>query len=296
MVSAHAQDTVATTLHELRGKLPPSESRVARILLDGYPVAGIGTLAELAERARVSGPTVLRLVNRLGFTAFGDFQRVLRAEVEARLATTASSIPAEPPAPDEHLVSTLLHEVAESISADARSVVSSEIDEVVELLAMRSRYVATMGGWLTQVFAQYFFTQLQLMRPRCRCVGSSVSSGSSELADLGRRDTLVVFDSRPYAIATEQLCTWVRRRGVRIVLFTDAWLSPVSKQASHVLVARSASASAFDSYAPMFALVEAILAAAATQLGESARRRMAQAEALLEGWTWQPDDLGNERR
>jgi DNA-binding MurR/RpiR family transcriptional regulator len=296
MLSDHSKDTVATALHALGATLPPGERRVARVLLDGYPVVGIGTLAELAERAKVSSPTVLRLVNRLGFAAFGEFQRALRLEVEARLATTASSFPPEPPAGDEHLVISLLHDVAESISADARSVICSEIDQVVDLLAVRSRCVATMGGWLTQVFAQYFFAQLQLMRPGCICVGSSVSSGSSELVDLGRRDTLVVFDVRPYAVATEQLCVWVRRRGVRIILFTDAWLSPVSKQASYVLVARSASASAFDSYAPLFATAEAILAAAAAQLGESAHRRMARAEELLEGWAWRPDEPASGRR
>lgn len=296
MTDVHGRGTVATALHDLRGHLPPSESRVARTLLDGYPVAGIGTLAELAQRSRVSSPTVLRLVNRLGYTGFGDFQRALRAEVAARLATTASAMPAEAPAPDRHLVTTLMGEAAENIAADARALVSGEMDEVVDLIATGSRNVVTMGGWLTQFFAGYLFTQLRTMRPRCGCVAASISTGCIELADLGRRDTLIVFDMRPYGSPTEQLCAWARRRGVRIVLFTDAWLSPVSRQASHVLVARSASSSPFDSYAPLFALVEAVVAAVAARLGDRARRRIGEAETLLGGWTWQPGEPGTAPR
>ena len=77
-----AKNTVAAALRELRGSLPPSEARVARTLLGGYPLAGIGTIADLAERARVSSPTVLRLIARLGYTTFGDFQRALLEEIE----------------------------------------------------------------------------------------------------------------------------------------------------------------------------------------------------------------------
>ena len=163
---AHGKGTIATALHELRATLPPSESRVARTLLEGYPLAGIGTLAELAEKARVSSPTVLRLINRLGFSSFGDFERALLAEVEARLATTAGDMPSQPPQRDGHLVQKLLLEAAASLSADAQALVGNEVDEVVELIATRARTVATMGGWLTEVFARYLFLELQTMRPR----------------------------------------------------------------------------------------------------------------------------------
>jgi DNA-binding MurR/RpiR family transcriptional regulator len=76
---------------------------------------------------------------------------------------------------------------------------------------------------------------------------------------------------------------------VRIVLFTDVWLSPVSRQASHVLVSRTVSSSPFDSFAPMFALVQTIVAAVSARLGADAQRRVAQTEALLGRWTLEPE-------
>src|SRR5690242_6277249 len=63
----------------------PSEKRAAHVLLSHYPFAGLGTVAEFAGRAGISGPSALRFVTRLGFTGFPDFQKHLREELEAQL-------------------------------------------------------------------------------------------------------------------------------------------------------------------------------------------------------------------
>ena len=62
-----------------------AEQRVARALLDHYPVAGLETVARFAKRAGTSGPTILRFVNRLGFASYAVFQNALRSEVQSQL-------------------------------------------------------------------------------------------------------------------------------------------------------------------------------------------------------------------
>ena len=62
-----------------------AEQRVARALLDHYPVAGLETVARFAKRAGTSGPTILRFVNRLGFASYAAFQNALRNEVQNQL-------------------------------------------------------------------------------------------------------------------------------------------------------------------------------------------------------------------
>ena len=58
---------------------------MGRALLANYPVAGLETIAQWAQRADVSGPTVLRLIGKLGFDSYAAFQSALRAELELRL-------------------------------------------------------------------------------------------------------------------------------------------------------------------------------------------------------------------
>ncbi len=76
--------SIAALLRDRMGDLPPAERRVARALLAGYPTAGLETVARLAERAQTSAPTVVRLVGRLGFAGFGEFQDELRREIDER--------------------------------------------------------------------------------------------------------------------------------------------------------------------------------------------------------------------
>jgi len=48
-------------------ELTPAEKKVARTLLARYPAAGLESTAALAAAAGTSKPTVLRLLDRLGF-------------------------------------------------------------------------------------------------------------------------------------------------------------------------------------------------------------------------------------
>ena len=75
---------VADRIREALPNLPRAERRAARTVLAAYPVAGLETVARLAARARVSGPTIIRLVTRLGFEGFPSFQQALLREIDER--------------------------------------------------------------------------------------------------------------------------------------------------------------------------------------------------------------------
>src|SRR3546814_14148088 len=75
--------------------------------------------------------------------------------------------------------------------------------------------------------------------------------------DFGKRDVLVVFDIRRYQANLLRLAQLAGKRGTRVVVFTDQWLSPVARHADHVLRARIAVPSAWDSSAALMALAEA---------------------------------------
>ena len=85
--SSNGDVTVAERLQLLRDELTPAERRVVRALMADYPVAGLGPVAKLAAAAGVSAPTVVRLVTKLSFEGYADFQQSLKSEVSARLSS-----------------------------------------------------------------------------------------------------------------------------------------------------------------------------------------------------------------
>ena len=64
--------TLGELIHQRTAELTPGERRVARTLFATDMVAGFETVAELAERSGVSGPTVLRFSNKLGFAGYAE--------------------------------------------------------------------------------------------------------------------------------------------------------------------------------------------------------------------------------
>ena len=76
---------IAERVRDSVAQLTASEKRAAQTLLANYPVQGLETVARFAVSAGVSAPTILRFINRIGFSGYADFQRALKEEVEEQL-------------------------------------------------------------------------------------------------------------------------------------------------------------------------------------------------------------------
>ena len=75
-----SEGTLSEMLRDSLEVLSSGERKVARTILANYPIAGLETVAELAARAKVSPPTVVRCVSRLGFSGYPEFQKRLMRE------------------------------------------------------------------------------------------------------------------------------------------------------------------------------------------------------------------------
>ncbi|MFB2607743.1 MurR/RpiR family transcriptional regulator, partial [Rhizobium phaseoli] len=81
-----ASKTVSDVIHSHLGVLTRAEKQLAESLLDNYPVSGLGSITTIAENVGVSTPTGVRLVQKLGFKGYPDFQERLHLEVEATIS------------------------------------------------------------------------------------------------------------------------------------------------------------------------------------------------------------------
>jgi DNA-binding MurR/RpiR family transcriptional regulator len=272
--------SIAVRLRDALAALPRGERSVARALLNAYPIAGLGTLAELAARSGVSTPTVLRLLLRLGFEGYSDFQRALHIELSERLANVYEDYRGD--GFDERSIGAAsLAQAAVALEGTARGFTEDEFAAAVRLLADSRLAVYAMGGAFSQSLALLLALHLGVLRPRVQSLPCGSAELSGALAQSGRRDVLVVYDFRRYSEATLAVARHVAERGGRIVLVTDRWLSPVAPYAESVLVARTESVSPFDSLTAATALTEALVAGVSALLGTDGRAR-AEAIARLD--------------
>ena len=287
--------TLGELIHQRTGELTPSERKVARTLFATNLMAGFDTVAELARRAQVSGPTVVRFATRLGFSGYPEFQRALRGDLARRIDSPLRLYGKNTEAPrGDRLLDHARDVFTRGIAATIASMPAEAFDAVIALLVDRRRPFWTTGGRFTQFFAQMLHAHLYQLLPSSHVIEHAPAGRADALLDLGRRDVLLVFDVRRYQKDTIALAQTAAARGTTLILVTDPWLSPIADIADHVLTVDVEAPSPYDSLVPCIALVETMVAAVVASLGQSTRRRIAELERLRDGVTWD-DDMSLER-
>ena len=274
--------SIAETIRQGLGLLTPTERKPALALLANYPVPGLEPVAQFAKRAGVSGPTILRLVAKLGFASYPRFQQALRDELELRVQAPLAKIGARPSGqwPEGDFVNQYGGAIVANIEASLSEVPRSEFNGALDLLADRSRRISLVGGRFSASVALQFYLHLRELRPRVQLVDGQTATWVEHLLDFGSKDVLIVFDIRRYQDDVVRFAKEAAAQGADIVLFTDQWLSPIAAVARHVFALRTAIPSSWESFGALSALTEILVARLQAISWSEAKRRMERLEKI----------------
>ncbi|MFD3326690.1 MurR/RpiR family transcriptional regulator [Streptomyces sp. NPDC058701] len=280
--------TLADDIRNNLGTLSPAERKVARVLLAGYPASVFETVAIIAERAAVSAPTVLRFAARLGYRGFPELQAALRSELDARNASPLTLYETNEFARDDDSPNA----AQPSALARARTVLPAalvqtcaeipphDFERAVTLLSDRKCHITVAGGRFTHLLAQYLGLHLMQLRQDVRLLPDRPVERTAALAQLGKRDVVVLFDYRRYEDDKTAIAQLVREAAGKVIVFTDPWLSPAATHADVVLPSQVSTLSPYDSLVPTLAVVEALVAGVINALGGEAHERMKNYEEV----------------
>jgi DNA-binding MurR/RpiR family transcriptional regulator len=263
------------------GELSPAEKKVARALLSSYPSAGLQSAAALAKSAGTSTPTVLRLVTRLGFGSYPDFQRRLREEITHHMSSPVTRTEQGRLA---HAETGLLPDAITAkvalVEALAQSVPPSEFERAVQLLAGRPRQVTVSGGYFTRYFAMLLSTQLDQVIPNVDYVREPLEHDVGTLLRLTAGGVAIILDFRRYELAAKQTADAAKSHGATVIVITDQGLSPAAEHADIVLPV-TVDGIPFDSSVGLLALIEALVEGVVLASGERGIARMKQWETAV---------------
>ena len=275
----HPQPLSAQLLERMDA-LTASERSVARVILTDYPMSGLDSIASLASKSSVSPPTVLRLVAKLGFAGWPQFQAALREEGAQRLASPLAMY-------DQRRGATPLHDADYAEGIFIRALETSfarlkgdVVDEAVRALTDPKSRIHVIGGRFSTALAVYFATHLQLLRPHVSAVSEIPIHRSNALLDMGRNDIVVALDFRRYQRDTIEFGTAAAQMGARIILFTDPWLSPLVNSAKTVITVETTSPSPFDSFVSAMGVLELLIHRISESVGDDSLERMKALDEL----------------
>lgn len=275
--------TVRSLIDRHLADFSASGTRVARLILERYPVSALGGIEDIARQSCVSAPTVTRFVKRLGFKRFADFQRAIRLEVQDSEASPLALFrkhqnhPARRSAPDRMMVEQMSHSLRMLLEAPTQRA----LDKAAAILEDARARIYLLGGRWSSAAAQYAAFQLTSLRGEVHVLAPQASGlHEDRIADFLRRDVLVAYDFRRYQPETIAFCQTAKQRGVQLVLFTDLDLSPIADVADVVIPVTVESTSPLETLAVALAATDALLARLVRKLGPQAQRRMAMLETL----------------
>jgi DNA-binding MurR/RpiR family transcriptional regulator len=269
------------------------EGKLAVVLARQYPEAALLSARGMATAAGTSQASVTRFARKLGYAGFAELRAELAVDMRARLASPPKRLSVDA-ASRRKTVTVLLREVIArdraNLDATLCMIDETQLDAVARRLAHDTRspiYIA--GSKKGGIVASYFAMQLAQLRPGVRLLSLSELLADNIL-DLTSVDLLVVFEPRRATAALVRLLEEARSLGTQVVAFTDEHPPAILAAADFLFRTKVDAISLFDSYAAMFALCDALLAAVVQHAPKAVRARTERLEALNASLaTWAQD-------
>lgn len=278
-----ATQTISDRIQARLDQLTRAERQLAHSILENYPASGLGPLTALAKDASVSVPTVARMVQKLGFKGYPEFQAELREELKAKVKNPIAKHDTwAEGAPSEHMLNRFTDAVIGNIRHTLGQIAPQDFDAACALMADDQRRLYIVGGRITHTLAEYLFLHMQVIRPSVTHIQSTSNTWPHYLLDMKESDIFVIFDMRRYENNTLRLAKMARAKGARIILFTDQWQSPVHQLAEISFGGRTVVPSAWDSLATTLLLVETMISSAQNLNWDKTKDRMEELEDMFD--------------
>ncbi|CUH53175.1 MurR/RpiR family transcriptional regulator [Shimia marina] len=276
-------DTAQEKIKRVYESLTRAERQLAGVILENYPMSGMGSITRLADKASVSTPTVARMVQKLGYSGFPDFQDALRIEVEARFSNPIAKHESwAQSAPEGHILNRFTDSVISNIRQTLANVDPKQFDDLTGMLADESQALYITGGRITHALSEYLHLHMQVIRARVRHIRSTSNAWPHDLLDIRPDDVVLIYDIRRYENSTLRLAEIAKAQGAKIALITDQWQSPISQYADVSLNCRIEAPSAWDSTVAMMLLSETLIAAVQEASWDRTKSRMSTLEDMFD--------------
>jgi DNA-binding MurR/RpiR family transcriptional regulator len=282
--SAETQQSVVERLKQREAELTGQERRAAAYLRLHYPAAGLGAMARFARAANVSPQTVLRLLGKLGFASWEDFQDRLRVELVAEQASPLGRWTAHRAAPDPQSdwLAAFGERLARNVAVSFAGLVPADFESAAQAIADPKYRVLVIGGRFTQQLGRLLVRHLQIVRGGVEEIGSLSSTWPDRLIDAGRKTIVVAYDIRRYSQDVIRFAALAAEQGARIVAMTDSRDAPLLAHASESMIGIAESAGTWDSLTALLAITEALASRVTELSGGTTPERLARLESLRE--------------
>ncbi len=215
--------------------LPPAEQRVAKLLLTDPRSFATLPVTELAERAHVSKPTVVRFCRSVGYDGLADFKLKLAGSVNEGVPFVHRSVDDDDKAGD--LVVKVIDNAVAAMLRYRNAAASQSVERAIAVLAQAGRdgrrieFYGVGNSGIVALDAQHKFFRLGV-------TATAVSDGHVQVMSatmLTPGDCAVIISNSGRSKDLIDVADIARRKGAHIVIISASG-SPLAQETRHVSV------------------------------------------------------------
>ena len=268
--------------------LPPAEQRVAKLLLSDPRSFATLPVSELAERAHVSNPTVVRFCRSVGYDGLADFKLKLAGNVNEGVPFVHRSVDDDDKAGD--IIIKVIDNAVAAMLRYRNAAAASAVERAIQALAdvgrasdkgRRIEFYGVGNSGIVAQDAQHKFFRLGV-------TAAAVSDGHMQVMSatmLKPGDCAVIISNSGRSRDLLDVAEIARRKGATVIIITASG-SPLAQEArhgaEHILLAADHPEDA-DRYSPMVSrllhllIIDILTTGVALRLGSAQLRPMLQA-------------------
>ncbi len=207
---------------------------IAEFALEHPTDMALGTVAEVAQRAKVQPSAIVRFARALGYGGFTEMQHVFRSRLVAsvppsykeRIAGLRRDGRFQDPENSQGLLTRFASEGMVSLESLQDRVSQKDLTRAIELLgAADTIYVLGLGGSFP--VAAHFSYVLRKLGRRVILLDGLGSALADQAIAAAAQDVLVAISFRTYNPDTARLFPQLVARGIPAIAITDSLLSPI---------------------------------------------------------------------
>lgn len=272
-------------LKKIESEMPSfskGQKAISSYILNNYDKAAYMTAAMIGKQVGVSESTVVRFATELGFKGYPELQRALQEVVRVNLNSVQRVQLTNSIIGEGDVLSKVLSSDIEKMRHTLEEVDRASFDRAVDkLISAKNIYI--IGARSSAFLAGFLDYNLSMIFNNVRLVqtGSGVEV-FEQLFKVGEGDVVFAISFPRYSTRVVNAVKFARDKGAEVIAMTDGVGSPIAKNATESLIARSDMVSFVDSLAAPLSIINAILVAIVRKIGDEFSERLEELEEIWE--------------
>ena len=274
------QESVISRIRNHYSSLPPTERKLADLLLEFPGDIASYSATELAERAGISKAATSRFFQRLGYDNFEQARLLARDQQIWGSPLYMMSQRPDLAVADANLKQQMELEIQNLAQTFER--LDTQYLETIAANLLRAEHIWVLGFRHSHIIADYARWQILQVRDQIHSLISEASTLPEQIVDIGENDIVIAVGFRRRTQRFLQTLKSLHQRNIRIVYLTEPNVGASINYATWVLTAEVSGTGTFDSYPAAFSLLHLLTSSMFTQNGKHSRERFKQIEELHE--------------